>query len=274
MTAHRIATAYVRKPLDAPAAQASSFERMCYQHDMYCAALSRCGVDVKVLRSDPDFPQGSLISDLAVVTDNLAVIGNFAETSSRQGEQPAIAALLGGSRFLRFIEAPGRLDAGDVACIGGKYYIGLSDHTNQVGADQLRDYLREFGHEAVILNLDAENIIRLGSAVCDLSEDRILVREELSRNFAFLEYDKVVVPAAARRAADALMVNGILLFPAGHAEIAAELRLRGISLIEVALDSFAALDDGLAGGIGALSLRLPARAAGNVVAMPLRRQSA
>ena len=64
---------------------------------------------------------------------------------------------------------------------------------------------------------------------------------------------------------------GQILIP-GRAVVAARVLAPG--LIEVALDSFAALDDGLAGGIGALALLLPAGAAGNVVAMPLRRQSA
>ena len=48
------------------------------------------------------------------MTERLAVLSNFSDSSPRQGEQQATASVLAGSRFLKFVTSPGRLDAGDV----------------------------------------------------------------------------------------------------------------------------------------------------------------
>ncbi len=220
-TFDRITQAYVRKPGKnlaegiSPATGVPDAELAAEQHKNYCRTLQDCGVDVTVLNNDPLFPDGCFISDMAVVTEQMAVVSNFPDQSPRQGEQQAIASFLGTGKFLKYITAPARLDCGDVLRVRDQFYIGLSDHTNQAGAEQLAAHLKDFGYQAVIIDLATENIVRLQTAATYLGKDRLLVREEVSRHFAFLEYDKVIVPREQTGAVNATMVNGTLLMPKG-----------------------------------------------------------
>ena len=261
--------AYVRKPGSnfaqgiSPAVGIPDVERALLQHDAYCQALVKCGVDVQALRPDPQFPDGCFISDMAVVTENLAVISNFSNNSPRQGEQRSAAEVLAGSRFLKFITAPGRLDSSDVLQIQNHFYIGLSDHTNQEGASQLAFFLKEFGYEATVLDLQLENIIRLKTAAVYLGDDRIMIREELAHNYAFIAYDKIIVSRHEKGATNAAMVNGTLLLPAGYPEALMDIKIAGIPYIELNASEFEKMN----GGINCLSLRPPASQKGNVVLM-------
>src|SRR5262245_51431793 len=104
--------------------------RAAVQFRDYCEALEKCGVAVTALEADETFPAGCLVNNMAVVTEYLAVIANFADSHPRQGEQQEIAARLGKSKFLKFVTAPGRLDARDVLNIQDHFYVTPSSQTN------------------------------------------------------------------------------------------------------------------------------------------------
>jgi len=268
----KIAVAYVRRPVKnmgegvSPAVGIPDVERALLQHEQYCEALRRCGVDVVTVPSDPEFPDGSFMGDMAVVADNVAVLGNFTDDNPRQGEQRSAAEMLAGGKFMRFVTAPGRLDAGDVLQINDRFYIGVSDHTNTEGAAQLAFFLKEYGHEATVIDMDGDVSFRLKSAVTYLGRDRVLIREELERHYAFLEYEKIVVPSSEKKAANALVVNGTVLLPAGCPLTARKLADLDIPVIEVNVSEFEKMN----GGLSCLSLRVPKTAQGNVVQLPTR----
>lgn len=263
-TAPAISHAYVRKPgasfgLDGNGIGIPDPDRALYQHDAYCRALSGCGVDVRALRHDPQFPDSCFISDVAVVTPSVAVIANFGDRHVRQGEQQLAASLLAGSRILKSITAPGILDASDVARVGDHFMIGLSARTNQEGAAQLAFFLTEFGYHASVIDL-GESATRLSTAVCDLGinaqgNHSIMLREDLTRHFAFIAYEKMTVGFDMRDALDSLMVNGTLLMPHGFAQVRDGLHTIGVRVQEVNVSEF--IKTGF--GLSSLSLRLPAR---------------
>jgi dimethylargininase len=231
------------------------YETALAQHQKYCEALKKCGVEVLTLSADPLFPDGCFISNMAIVTEYLAVIGNFSDNSPRQGEQKNIATALTGDKFLKFITAPGRLDGADVLQVGNCFYASLSGHTNAEGIRQLKSFLGEYGYEVKTLDLSGETLVRLNTAATYLGNGLLLVREELSRYFSFTEFDKIVVSYKERGAANALMVNDTLLLPAGYPETLAEIKLRSIPVMEVDISEF----EKIGGGLGALSLRPPSR---------------
>lgn len=269
-TFDRVTQVYVRKPGKnfaegiSPAIGIPDFESVLLQHKNYCTALQQCGASVSILKTDPLFPDGCFLNDMAVVTEKMAVISNFPDQSPRQGEQQAHATILGATHFLKYITAPGRLDASDVLQVKDRYYIGLSDHTNRTGAEQLVAHLMEFGYHGSILDLSQENIVRLKSAATYLGKDRLLIREELARHYAFLEYEKTIVPQSQKAAANALMLNGTLILSAGYPDIVEEIRIFGIPVLEVDTSEFEKMN----GGPGCLSIRLPHLEKGNVVLMP------
>lgn len=230
--------------------------RALQQHQKYVEALKQCGVEVRAIAADPVFPNACLVGNTAIVTEYLAVIGNFSNHSPRQGEQKSIASALASDKFLKFITAPGLLDAEDVLRIRNHFYVSLSNFTNQEGAAQLAFFLKEFGYAMTVLEQDPESFVRLNTAAACLDRNSLLIREELSRNFAFLGFDKIVVPHRERGAASALMVNGTLLLPAGYTETATAVKDVVTSVVEVNVSEF----EKMGGGLRSLSLCLPKNA--------------
>lgn len=223
------------------------------QHQKYVEALKQCGVEVRTIAADPVFPNASLVGNTAIVTEYLAVIGNFSNHSPRQGEQKGVASALAGDKFLKFITAPGLLDAEDVLRIRNHFYVSLSNFTNQEGAAQLAFFLREFGYTMTVLEQHPESFVRLNTAAAYIDHNCLIIREELSRNFAFLGFEKIVVPHRERGATSALMINGTLLLPAGYAETAAAVKEVVTAVIEVNVSEF----EKMGGGLRSLALCLP-----------------
>ena len=245
-------------------------ERAQNQHQKYSDALKKCGVEVTSIAADPSFPNACLVGSVALVTEYLAVIGNFSNHSPRQGEQKSVASALAGEKFLKFITAPGLLDCADVLRIRNHFYIGVSSQTNQEGAAQLAFFLTEFGYEVTVLEQDPENFVQLSTAATYLGQNRLLLREELGRNFAFLGFDKIIVPRRERGAANAFMVNGTLLLPAGYTETAAAVKELGITVIEVNVSEF----EKIGGGLKDLSLCLQRTTNTGRVELPQQKKSA
>lgn len=239
------------------------YERARLQHIALTEALKSCGVAVTALPADVQFPEGSKVADMAVVTDKLAVLSNLRVQDPRQGEQQAAASVLAGCRFMKFISAPGVFDAGDVLRLGDRFYITLSARTNEEGASQLAFFLKEFGYEAEVIRLEEADSLRLGSAAVYLGADRILIREEIAQHYAFLEYEKTLIRNRDRDAAAALMVNGTLLLPQGFPDLRADLRLMDIPVIEVNVSEF----EKTGSALSSLVIALPEAAKGNVVLM-------
>ena len=238
--------------------------RAAAQHSRYVEALKQCGIEVTVVTPEAAFPNDCFVGNMAVVTEYLAVISNFADNDPRQGCQKSVASALAGDKFLKFITAPGLLDADDVLRIRNHFYIGLSDSTNQEGAAQLAFFLKEFGYEVTMLEQSSGNSLRLNTAAVWLGGNHLLIREELARNFAFLGFDKIVVPHEERGATNALMVNGTLLLPAGYAATAAAIREAGISVVEINVSEF----EKIGGGLKSLSLCLPKNAKSEPIVLP------
>ena len=56
-----------------------------------------------------------------------------------------IIKTIGKVKSIEEIQSPGTLDGGDVMMVSDHYYIGLSDRTNESGAEQLILILEKYG---------------------------------------------------------------------------------------------------------------------------------
>ena len=112
------------------------YEKAIDQHAAYVDALEQCGLVATVLDAEEQFPDSTFIEDTALLTRTVAIIASPG-AESRRGEIQSIRNTL--SRFYKTIEdivAPGTLEGGDVMMVGTHFYIGLSDRTNETGANR------------------------------------------------------------------------------------------------------------------------------------------
>ena len=221
------------------------------QHAAYVAALRNCGLDVIVLDADESFPDSTFVEDTAILLSECAIITRPGALS-RQGETKDMKAVLS-SIYDEIVEinAPGMLEGGDVLKVGKHFYIGLSERTNQEGAEQLIEYLEQYGYTGSVVMF--EGFLHLKTAVSYLENSMLLICEPLMELLDFESFTKLLVDGDEEYAANCIWVNDTILVPAGFRFPKTRQMLvdAGLSVLEVDVSEFRKLD----GGLSCLSLR-------------------
>lgn len=216
------------------------FEKALAQHDAYCDALRRCGVEVTVLEADERYPDGCFVEDTAVVTGEVAVITRPGALT-RRGEEAEIARVLSGYMETVTIEPPGTLEGGDILRAEKHYFIGISARTNREGARQLSAILEKHGYTSSEAEVRAG--LHLKSDIAYLGERNFISTPAFSdivpsANVIILEQDEYY-------SANCLRVNDFLLIPSGFPKSKKRIADLGYSLIELDMSEFRKMDGGL-----------------------------
>jgi dimethylargininase len=219
------------------------------QHKQYIEALKDCGLHVTILDADENFPDSTFVEDTAVLTPFCAVITNPG-APSRKGEITEIGQVLKNHYTnLEYIKAPGTLEAGDVMMAGKHFYIGLSERTNQNGANQLISILEKYGLTGSALNVG--NVLHLKSAVSYLENNNLLSAAGFFNKQEFQKFNLIPVNDNESYAANSLWINDKVLVPCGFPKTKEKIKKAGYTIIEVDVSEFRKLD----GGLSCLSLR-------------------
>lgn len=222
------------------------------QHEAYCAALARCGLELVRLQADLEHPDSTFVEDVAVVTRDFAVITRPG-AKSRAGEIEKIREPL--KKYfstVHEITAPGTLDGGDICEAGSHYFIGVSRRTNEEGAKQLADFLARGGFSSSFVDIRSmKSILHLKSGIACIREGELVVMQEMAAREEFRGYDIVRVAPAETYAANCVRVNDSVLIPDGFPELTATLTKRGFKMLPLAMSEFQKMD----GGLSCLSLR-------------------
>ena len=225
------------------------YKKALEQHAGYVEALRSCGLHVKVLEADSQFPDSVFVEDVTLCTSECAIVTNPG-APSRNGEKIGIQPVL--KHFyenLEFIESPGTLDAGDVMMVGKQYYIGISERTNIQGAEQLIALLEKYGMMGTAVPL--KEMLHLKSGLSYLEQNHLLSTGEFRNHSAFAEFQKIEVDPDEAYAANSLWVNSTVLVPAGFPKTRKKIEQAGYRTKVLDVSEFRKLD----GGLSCLSLR-------------------
>jgi dimethylargininase len=233
---------------------APDYELAMQQHDRYVDALKLCGLEVTVLPADEDYPDGLFIEDAALVMSGCAISTRPGATA-RRGEVGKVASELGAFYDkVEAIEAPGTLDAGDIMMVGQHFYIGLSERSNQAGAEQLIEILKAHGYSGSMVAFS--EALHLKSSVSYLghsypSDNRLVITGELCAKPEFAEFDHIEIDADEAYAANCVWINNRVLVASGYPKASKAIADLGYQVIELDVSEFRKLD----GGLSCLSLR-------------------
>ena len=234
-------THLARSPID--------YARAVAEHDVYEDALRRAGCEIRRLPDAPDFPDSVFVEDTAVVFEEIAVIARPG-AESRRGEVDAMAAALAPHRALRFIDAPGTLDGGDVLVTPGRVFVGISGRTNADAARQLRAHLAPFGFEVV--DVPVGGCLHLKSAVTavgqpGLQPDRgcLVINSNWVDPGHFSAFERIEVDPGEPAAANVLAVNDFVIAAAEHRRTRARLQARGFTVLPVPAGELAKAEGGV-----------------------------
>ncbi len=268
---------------------APDYQRALAQHQAYCAALEQCGLALTRLEADSDYPDSTFVEDAAVVATPLTpslTVGLLPRVHrgssgiresctvltrpgapSRAGEVASIRRVLVDLfPAVSEIQSPGTLDGGDVCEAGNHFFIGISERTNGVGAQQLAELLARHGYTTSFVNIrgagvlpvthaqDARatsQILHLKSGLAYLGDNRLVVTDALANRAEFSGYDLIRVKSDEEYAANCVKVNDQVLVAAGYPRLEGKLRELGYQTIALQMAEFQKMD----GGLSCLSLR-------------------
>ena len=228
------------------------YTRALKQHEAYCAALERCGLNLVRLQADEGYPDSTFVEDVAVITEHGAILTRPG-APSRTGEVDLVRGAL--AQFystLGSIRDPGTLDGGDICEVGNHFFVGISARTNQTGGDQLAAFLASLGYTSSFVDIRrVKGILHLKSGLAHLGDNRLVVIDALSNRMEFEGYDLIVVNQQEEYAANCVRVNQRILVAVGYPELEKRISEFGYRTIALEITEFQKMD----GGLSCLSLR-------------------
>lgn len=224
------------------------YELALKQHDAYCQALTALGLDVTVLDPEPGFPDCCFVEDTAVVCEQVAVIAPLG-APTRQGEQETIAPVLGLHKPTVRVESPANFEGGDVLQVDKSFYIGLTERTNQAGAEALGAAVAEHGYEWHAIPCGPS--LHFKTDVNYIGNNTLLVSPFFENAPELSSYTRIVVEDDEAYARNCLHINGTTIVPAGFPKTLAKVEALGLPVVVLDVSEFRKLD----GGLTCLSLR-------------------
>ncbi len=226
-----------------------NYELALKQHAAYIEALVDCGLEVLVLNPDEEYPDSTFVEDVALLTNECAIITNPG-ADSRKGEISNIRTEL--AKYYEIIEqidGPGTVEAGDIMMIGSHFFIGLSDRTNEEGANQIIGILNRYGKTGSLVKL--EKVLHLKTGLAYLENNNLVTCGEFLTKEEFCKFNILKIDENESYAANCIWVNNKVIIPLGYPRAKSTIVKAGYETIEVDVSEFRKLD----GGLSCLSLR-------------------
>ena len=145
--------------------------------------------------------------------------------------------------LILFIE-DGFVEGVDILNINNHFIIGLSNRTNQLGAENLSKILQSLGATVEICKTP-DDILHFKSECSFLNDDTILVSNKMAQlDYLKSNYHLIKLPIGEEEGANALRINDKLLLPDGFIR-AEEMLSKKYNIIKVKVDEIAKVDAGL-----------------------------
>ncbi|XP_051869056.1 N(G),N(G)-dimethylarginine dimethylaminohydrolase 1 [Pristis pectinata] len=170
------------------------------EHEHYVRTLGAgLGLEVLELPADEGLPDCVFVEDTAVVCGDTALLSRPGALS-RRGEVDATKKVLTqlGLNIVEVIDETATLDGGDILFTGKEFFVGLSDRTNQRGAEILADVFKDYAvskvsvtgalHLKSFCTMAGPGLIAIGSS--DHAQKVLTNMQEMSEH----RYDKLTLP--------------------------------------------------------------------------------
>ena len=219
------------------------YEIIAQEHSNYIKAIKEAGLQIKLLEALEEYPDSIFVEDPALTyKSNVIILNPF--DPSRNGEKNIIENEI--KDFfdnILFVE-DGFVEGGDILNINNHFIIGLSNRTNQLGAENLSTILK--GLDATVeICKTPDDILHFKSECSVMDDDTILVSNKMAQlNYLKSNYQLIELPLGEEGAANSLRINDKLLLPDGF-EKAEEILSKKYTIIKVKVDEIAKVDAGL-----------------------------
>jgi len=212
------------------------------QHRAYQDCLARLGARIAALPAEPALPDAVFVEDTAVVVDEVAIIANMG-APSRRAEARSLTDALARYRPLKFIDEPATLDGGDVLRVGRTVFVGLSRRTNREGIEQLSELLATYDYH--VQPVEVRGCLHLKSACSYIGSDTLLLNRSWIDAGRLGEFYLLDVPEEEPAAANALLLNNVVIMPESFPKTRALLEDQGFSVRTIDLSELQKAEAGV-----------------------------
>ena len=133
--------------------------------------------------------------------------------------------------------------------VGSHFYIGLSERTNQSGAQQVIAYLEKYGMSGSVVEL--KEVLHLKTELAYLEQNNLVACGEFLVKDEFQKFNLLEIDQDESYSANCIWVNDTIIIPEGYPKARATIEGAGYKIKEVDVSEFKKLD----GGLSCLSLR-------------------
>jgi dimethylargininase len=217
-------------------------ERAMVQHEEYERALESLGAQVQSLASADQLPDSVFVEDCAVVLDEVAVLTPMG-TPSRVPETELLLPVLEAMRPVRRVEAPAKLEGGDVLCVDRTLFVGLSTRTDVGGGAALAAIAEEHGYQ--VCHVPVVGCLHLKTAVGHLGDRTLLMNPAWVDARLFAGYRLLPVDATEPWAANVLRVENTILASSAYPRTIRRLEIEGFPVCVVDIAEFHKAEAGL-----------------------------
>ena len=202
------------------------------QHAQYCKTLSELDLEIIELPIKNDFPDSCFVEDNAVVHQNRALITRMGE-ESRRGEEDDVEGALQQYLDVKRAVAPATIEGGDVIHLPDRLICGITQRTNNHGADQMMEWL-----DVKVDTISNPDIVHLKSYMKYLGKGTMITTEEY-RNHPFLEdLSLLIVPKEDSYSVNCLAVGDTVVMTHGFANAHEIVRSAGYDVIVLNMSEF------------------------------------
>lgn len=226
-------THLAREPID--------FARATAQHAAYERALTALGCTIQHLPALDEMPDSVFVEDAAVVLPEVAIITRPG-AESRRGEVESVGESLRAHRSIRRIAEPATIDGGDLLRIGERLFVGRSARTNDAGIEQLCRIVEPHGYRVTVA--DVRECLHLKSAVTYVAGAVLCNRQWIDVRL-FDGVDVIDVHPDEPYAANALLVNGSVLYASAYPRTRERMEQHGMKVSVVDADELAKAEGGV-----------------------------
>lgn len=182
-------------------------EKAQQEHQEYCEMLKRCGAEVIILDRNNDLADSVFVEDPIIVFDEIAVLTSMG-VESRRKESQYLKEVFSKYRDVEEIKLPAKIEGGDVLKIGKKIFVGLSVRTNQEGITCLKNIIKPYGYEVIVVKV--LGCLHLKTGCTALDDNTILINSKWVDDNAFKGFKKIEVPLSEPFGANILKINDVI----------------------------------------------------------------
>ena len=217
--------------------------RALAQHAAYVAVLCEHGFEILHAPDAPEHADGVFVEDTLVVIAGRAVLTRPG-AASRRNEIASIAPLVSQLALpIERIEAPGRLDGGDVLVTQRHVLVGRSSRSNVRAIEQLTSF--QACAKRRVLGMPLSGVLHLRTALTQLPDGALIALPKHVDVPKLRKLGYVVHVAPEPSGANVLCMNQTVLVPSSAPRTAVQLRALSYHVRQIDISELQKLEAGL-----------------------------